>query len=451
MEDPYATARLDLGNREFRLLQLQSSSDRGKITCILRSYPLNDCPPYIALSYSWGPTQSYREIDLNNARFPVGRNLWWFLLHMRLQERHGYYWIDALCINQSDVAEQNHQVQMMGSIYSKAQSVAIWLGEVDSSSNVAMQFIAERKPLDSGSISFGKIWTLEQAESVLRLCQRNYWRRIWIVQEVMLAKNATIFCGSMLVSWSKFEGLIDDLRRIFDMGLAHTRSAYLRCACEVLASPAIVIAKAISTRSERKQSLLTLLEVYRDHEATDIRDKVYALHGLAEDSQDLPIDYGTSPRDLLTALLRHAKCRASQSEKGRKELLRLGRMMAETLGVDCSDDEIESHLHYTSSSFSTDPVSSVTLEGFSASAPNSFCADLQTSDEGLEVRGEENQTHIMELVRRSKARGNSSRKYRKKLNKRLSDQDRRRTLSVASDSMLHPRRVQQEPSRSNPP
>ena len=276
---------------------------------------------------------------------------------MRLQERHGLYWIDAICIDQSDVTEQNHQVQMMGSIYSKAQSVAIWLGEVDSSSNIAMRFIATRKPLETGRLSFGEIWTLEQADSVLQLCNRNYWRRIWIVQEVMLAKKATLFCGSMHASWNQFEGLITDLHRIFEMGLAHTRSAYLRCAHGVLSSPAIVIAKAMSTRTERKQSLVTLLEVYRHHEATDIRDKVYALHGLAEDTENLPIDYRTSPKELFSNVLRHAISGTSKSVKGRKELFRLGKMMADMLNVQCSDDEINSHW-YVASSLSSEVISS---------------------------------------------------------------------------------------------
>lgn len=407
MEDPYTAAQLNLSNREFRLLQLKPSTNRGKIECVLRSYPLNDCPPYIALSYTWGSKQQYRNIHLNGVQFPLGRNLWWFLLHMRLQERHGFYWIDAVCINQSDVREQNHQVQMMRSIYSKAQSVAIWLGEVDSSSNIAMEFIATRKPLEVDSLSFGNVWTLEQAESVLRLCQRNYWRRIWIVQEVMLAKKAEIFCGSMYVAWYKLEELVNDLHRIFDRGLAHTRSAYLRCAHGVLSSPAIVIAKAISTQSGRKQSLVTLLELYRDQEATDIRDKVYALHGLAEDSEDLLVDYRTSPRDLLTALLRHATSKMAQTAKGRKELLRLGRMMAEILRVKCSDDEIQSHLYDTSSFTSTTSTSSVLLPVSSSSVSISPLIPHEELDTNLR----NTRTDIEERLKHSKLVGVSKRKF----------------------------------------
>lgn len=415
MGNPYLQTQLNLRNREFRLLQLQPSTERGKVACTLRTYPLGESPPYTALSYSWGPKQNYRNILLNDVSFPVGRNLWWFLVHMRLQEQHGLYWIDAICIDQSDVTEQNHQVQMMGSIYSRAQSVAIWLGEVDSSNNVAMQFIATRKPLGTRRLSFGEVWTLEQADSVLHLCNRNYWRRIWIVQEVMLAKKATIFCGSMHVNWYKLEGLINDLHRIFEMGLAHTRSAYLRCARGVLSSPAIVIAKAISTRSERKPSLVTLLEVYRHHEATDIRDKIYALHGLAEDTENLPIDYRTSPKELLSTLLRHATSGSSKSIKGRKELLRLGKMMAEILNVHCSDDEIDSYWNGASSSSSTVITSlRVTPE---VPVPRSV------KNGEILINAECSSVELGTSIKRSRVQGSFTRKHRKRLRRRLENHD----------------------------
>jgi hypothetical protein len=69
---------------------------------------------------------------------------------MRLQQRYITFWIYVLSINQKDVLEQNHQVQMMRQIYSRAQSVWVWLGEADetTNSNMAMQFLATREALD---------------------------------------------------------------------------------------------------------------------------------------------------------------------------------------------------------------------------------------------------------------------------------------------------------------
>ena len=43
-----------------------------------------------------------------------------------------YLWIDRVCIDQSNFLERTEQVQLMGSIYSKARMVVVWLGEEDS-------------------------------------------------------------------------------------------------------------------------------------------------------------------------------------------------------------------------------------------------------------------------------------------------------------------------------
>jgi hypothetical protein len=302
MENPYSVAPLDPGGREFRLIELWPSAESESIRCVLRSYSMDDdYPAYVALSYTWGRKERYDDINLNGIRFPVGKSLWQFLHHMRLRNKQITLWIDAICINQSNVKERNHQVQMMRQIYSNAQSVSVWLGEADDScySNVAMDYLAARKALVNENLKPGRLWNQRQAKGVLALCEKNYWRRIWIVQEIMLAKEATIYCGSKDVSWQKFEELVSKLQAISDRG----REKHTLCVSSILASPAIVIAKAKSGWDGNPQRLSTLLQLYHDHEATDIRDKIYALHGLAEDSLDIVVDYQKSTKDLLVEVL----------------------------------------------------------------------------------------------------------------------------------------------------
>jgi hypothetical protein len=50
--------------------------------------------------------------------------------------------VDALCINQSDFNEKNHQVKLMQSIYSKAFAVIVWLGDAADDSDKAIRFIS---------------------------------------------------------------------------------------------------------------------------------------------------------------------------------------------------------------------------------------------------------------------------------------------------------------------
>jgi Heterokaryon incompatibility protein (HET) len=39
-----------------------------------------------------------------------------------------WIWIDALCIDQQNNSERNHQVRVMGKIYEMAIEVLVWLG-----------------------------------------------------------------------------------------------------------------------------------------------------------------------------------------------------------------------------------------------------------------------------------------------------------------------------------
>ncbi|KAH7380131.1 heterokaryon incompatibility protein-domain-containing protein [Pyrenochaeta sp. MPI-SDFR-AT-0127] len=349
MDDPYQSAPLSIGEfwkQEFRLVELlPKDNESGELQCRLRLYSLNnDHPAFVALSYAWGQKGRYTDIQLNGVRFPVGYNLWSFLNQMDTSNHYGLYWIDAICIDQSNVLEQNHQVQMMRQIYSSAHSVSVWLGDADdaSFSNIAMQHLAARKRLAADHDSFAKFWSPRQAKGVLTLCERPYWRRIWIVQELMLAKDANIYCGSEHVNWTCFMDLVQDLQKLSDRG----REKHTPCASSILASPAIIIANAKSKWGNNLQPLTVLLELYGTQEATNIHDKVYALHGLASDS-GLIIDYRISIKDLLVEVLYHA-CQArgtkADIQRGKRELIRFGKFVSDVLKVHCPEEEIAFHI-----------------------------------------------------------------------------------------------------------
>jgi hypothetical protein len=71
---------------------------------------------------------SQHKILVNNAEFWVGSNLWDFLCVAKGKYKLTTFWIDAICIDQSSITERNHQVSLMGDIYSKAMWVVAWLG-----------------------------------------------------------------------------------------------------------------------------------------------------------------------------------------------------------------------------------------------------------------------------------------------------------------------------------
>ncbi|EUC47156.1 hypothetical protein COCMIDRAFT_61370, partial [Bipolaris oryzae ATCC 44560] len=189
MEGPYAVTPLshDTSTPQFRLLELHPSTQSSLIECSLRSYSFDESyPAYKALSYTWGSVKDTYQLRLNGYEFSVSRNLWTFLEQMHLQRRHGVYWIDAICINQSNTLEKNHQVQMMRRIYSTAEQVVIWLGEAtqDKTSDMAMDVVASthkwvsnRRSGDSMHESHF-IWDERETRAVKHLFSRDYWTRI---------------------------------------------------------------------------------------------------------------------------------------------------------------------------------------------------------------------------------------------------------------------------------
>lgn len=78
---------------------------------------------YAALSYTWGNETAPRAVEIDGRVIPTRRNLWKFFDRVRVDTLLGnqeYYWIDALCIDQSTVGERIHQVSLMGKIYAQA-------------------------------------------------------------------------------------------------------------------------------------------------------------------------------------------------------------------------------------------------------------------------------------------------------------------------------------------
>jgi hypothetical protein len=104
---------LDKSKAEIRLLHLQPSLDREEvISCTLYFGDLDDrACEYHALSYEWGdPTSISRNILINGENITIRENLWWALWHLRDQMTEIVLWVDALCINQDNLEERNHQV-----------------------------------------------------------------------------------------------------------------------------------------------------------------------------------------------------------------------------------------------------------------------------------------------------------------------------------------------------
>ncbi|KAH6672909.1 heterokaryon incompatibility, partial [Halenospora varia] len=154
---------------------------------------------YSALSYTWGDPEKTNPIQIDGKQLPIPENLWWFFQTCDLNgfDETRLFWIDAICIDQSNVLERNHQVRLMKQIYTTADNVFIWLRREADNSDLAMSFLSGNgtTPLRRKGNGFKKLWTRNQGKALMALCERSYWRRIWIIQEVIHAKRLTVLCG----------------------------------------------------------------------------------------------------------------------------------------------------------------------------------------------------------------------------------------------------------------
>ncbi|KAK6079471.1 hypothetical protein SCUP234_05640 [Seiridium cupressi] len=121
----------------FRLHQIRTrtaaASLEDKLQCTIQSMPFSDDGVSVT------------------ACAALSSNLDSALRHLRHKKRPIVLWVDALCINQSDVEERNHQVHQMRTIYGRAQETIAYIGDLTGSnvSKPAWNFLERRVPWDA--------------------------------------------------------------------------------------------------------------------------------------------------------------------------------------------------------------------------------------------------------------------------------------------------------------
>jgi hypothetical protein len=67
--------------------------------------------------------------------------------HFAHIDNKSYYWVDALCIDQKSLQERNHQVGIMGQIYSRAQHVFACVGPHADDSEYLVDVLDKKRTL----------------------------------------------------------------------------------------------------------------------------------------------------------------------------------------------------------------------------------------------------------------------------------------------------------------
>lgn len=151
------------------------------------------------MSYTWGDPTANKAIEIDGHAFKTTASVYEMLLHIDL-ERGIWLWIDALCINQAGFDERASQVKLMGSIYSMAKRVVIWLGPASEDSGLAIDFIQELKaklPSIQLNVNLCQRTLTEPFHpkwaALSRFCERPWFSRLWVIQEVVLASKLPQF------------------------------------------------------------------------------------------------------------------------------------------------------------------------------------------------------------------------------------------------------------------
>lgn len=321
--------KLDHGRREIRLLTILNDDDDYLVRCLTRKVSLDDCQNFNALSYCWGDPQITAPIMVDYHVMSVTVNLEKALRQLRRSAQLREIWIDAICINQADNSEKNHQVPLMRHIYS-AGNVFIWLGESDYQTD---EFIRIMKTRHNDAVS--SLSDREEPGMIayvislsINLVMKPWWERTWTVQELFLGKTVVFMCGTHTFPQSDVDAWFAYLWSLVERNdTDHTLRDHIQSSLvsmhpdkSVKAKDGLLfggwvsrvrITRNVAIVQEEYQrndppSLRQVLMMTAGRVASDPRDKVFALLGLIPDYElrTISIDYDSEPRWVYYQVLR---------------------------------------------------------------------------------------------------------------------------------------------------
>jgi hypothetical protein len=332
---------LNDARREIRLLVIQPSSASDTIIeCSLEVISLDDHPEYIALSYVWGHSAIVEEISINGVSLAVTTNLATVLRQLRanrsgeksspIKGLPSLLWADAICINQQNDSERSSQVQLMRDIYQTAVKVISWLGpEADRSTEAFLTLRAVAQEIAHLPQVGNRFEWLRrypdliadkgkgqpnQWDDIHQLLMRDYWKRTWVFQEVVLAKEVLVMCGEeslpledalRVENWLKSIKITDERPSFIEFN--QWRLFVTRALSFPHPIKRIDIFRALwrHSREAEPQNIggetgLRILDFTRSFLATDPRDHIYGVLGVTAITVDIVPDYSKSVRDVFT-------------------------------------------------------------------------------------------------------------------------------------------------------
>ena len=302
---------LDVSKTQVRVVDLvPSGSYTSPIVCRLRHVSLEDKPSYDALSWCWGIDPPTGTLMVNEQTMQCSPNLESALRRFRQPAEHITLWVDAVSINQTDLQEKTSQIPLMGRIYSQAQTVRAWLGESTDDSDEAVGVMKQLQQVRSfGRLEFdGQPVTVYQLQSFVNPLKRPWWTRMWVVQEVFLARQAVLYCGRSAFDFTDFHHVIKDIATEKAARItSRFRGAMLpemdgdRLALEDALFEALrdalgpfgYVTGAMESPQRAPLDTLKIMIALGQLKATDLRDKVFGCIGMLPELKNIMcyVDY----------------------------------------------------------------------------------------------------------------------------------------------------------------
>jgi len=273
-----------------RLLRLHGHGTRkDHIHCTLEVHNLHDpcLTIFEALSYTWADSSgdsSLRQTICHGPNYdilPVTANCLAALRRFRTAEDR-MLWVDAICINQFDFKERSQQVSIMGDIYMSAARVLTYLGDEGNGVNTTT------------GVNYINMKTYESrpecppvdVHSIMRaIIEMPYFSRIWVIQEVLLNRRASLTLNDSTLRWVDFSAYFRHRHPEVENDLAASWVTYFGI-------------------EQNERSLSSLLIATKHCRCSDARDRVFGLMGLVSEKERdmLPVDYTISTQQLYTGL-----------------------------------------------------------------------------------------------------------------------------------------------------
>lgn len=210
----------------------------------MTGFNLSGIPKYETLSYTWDSQIPSRPITCNGSKILITPNVEAALKQMRRQFLSRRLWIDSICIDQDNLRERGQQVSLMGSIYQQATRVVVWLGAGDQATARAIWMLKWVFPVykmalqvpfvrytalalfqdvryhfqdtldyDDGCPGQNRDQIEEKSqnrsiEGMRHLVHHSWFRRIWTLQEISLARRAIVQCGDSKIGWTAFSNAL---------------------------------------------------------------------------------------------------------------------------------------------------------------------------------------------------------------------------------------------------